>query len=83
MPWTMFVVGIGLLQLGLYEVGLSLGCSQCRNVVNGKISLHVFSHANKTTIKPGFYFGYGVYADHFAHLGCVFSATNADLRVSA
>ena len=23
---------------------------------------------------------YGVYADHFAHLGRVFSATNADLR---
>ena len=23
---------------------------------------------------------YGVYADHFAHLGHVFSATNADLR---
>ena len=25
---------------------------------------------------------YAVYADHFAHVGCVFSATNADLRRS-
>ena len=39
--------------------------------------------AGKAGFKPGLYFEiYAVYADHFAHVGRVFSAINADLRRS-
>ena len=51
------------------------------------IARNVSFHSSKVTIiispKAGFILRtqiYGAYADHFAHLGRVFSATNADLR---
>ena len=80
--WIAKLPDNGKVQCNMCATDLSISCGGRTDVRRHQQSAR---HAELAKSKAGFILRtkiYAVYADHFAHVGRVFSATNADLRRS-